>query len=261
MTSLTTTNKFRPTARFWILIGLLAASGVAMAFIVAFGLSESKAFTVVWTICVADVYLIASLAARHRWLRFAIWVGTAIVFVGGVIIAFIPQEEQYRETATSTAGSWEWERTPYGVFVETVYSLHVLVIVLVLLGFVSLGYRFVCHERVLWVIYILTFITALAAALLITFDLAVQPSADFYAGQVSLSILAFTGAAIVIIGALVQRKAGQAGPVQTVTQSSFPAGAGAIVVDHDELRALVRTIIAEELAKGAGSEGDAHGGE
>lgn len=75
----------RPGRGLWILIAILGASGVVMAFLTVLGSFDSFTGGMVWRILVADLYLIASLLAQHTWLRRAAWAGTALTFVFGIV--------------------------------------------------------------------------------------------------------------------------------------------------------------------------------
>ncbi|MFV0434213.1 MAG: hypothetical protein ACK5LO_09560 [Leucobacter sp.] len=260
---------------FWILIGLLAVSGVVMAFTVIFRLTESRAFDITWLIFVADVYLIASLAAKHRWLRLAIWAGTAVSFVYGLVLVFWPDQSYYVELPTTDSGdaSFGWERSPYGVMSDLNISLHIVIVTLLLLGFLSLGYRRVSRERILRGIYVFAYAAGLVAALLWAILTATDSEADLTMPALGVSILALTAAAIVIIAALVQRRdvpagvpgaavpgsaaPGSAAPGSAVPGSAVSATAERAVVDQtgiagfdpEQLRALVRGYVEEYLAE------------
>lgn len=227
-----TQSQFRSTG-FWALIVVLAATGVAMAMIVAFGLAESRAFYIVGYIFLADVYLIASLAAQHTWLRRTIWVGTPVVLAVSLLTVFWPERDYYVEPPNGVwSEDYEWVRTSYGVLSDVHGAMHLVLSTFVVLGFVSLAYQSVRSERVLNITYSITYVTAIAAALLTAFSIIVEPKVRLTPYQLGLGILALTAAAIVIIATLVQRKSpsavgGQAGHGLTAEHGAAGAGAGA----------------------------------
>lgn len=228
---------------FWVLVGVLAVSGVAMAFIVLFGLAESQAFSLTWRIFVADIYLIASLAAQHEWLKRTIWVGTAVSFVFGVLVVFWPDQDYYRNW---DADYEDLVRTPFGVMSDLGNALHIMLVALVLLGFISLGYRYLRGERVLRIIYVATFAAGLVAAGLWAVEAVARTWLDTPV-QLGLTILALTAAAIVIIAALVQRKAWKDRQAAVPDPARLAHGAAGVRIDDPELRALVRRYVDEYL--------------
>jgi hypothetical protein len=205
---------------FWLLLGLLALSGVSMAFIVIFGFFDSTAYSIVWRVFVADLYLIASFAAQHRWLRLTAWIGTGITFVIGLVNAFWQYTPYYRWAggrASYTVGDEGTGWSPWFGFEQDLEAAaHLLLVTVLVLGFVSLAHRWIVGERVLHGIYVFTFIAALTAALIGAMLILDSPFRWDIGGDAlgkvaaGISILALTGAAIVTIAAFVQRKAARA---------------------------------------------------
>ena len=228
---------------FWVLVGVLAASGVAMAFIVLFGLAESQAFSLTWRIFVADVYLIASLAAQHEWLKRTIWIGTAVSFLLGVLVTFWPDDDYYLDSSVDYENL---QRAPFGVLNDVDAATHIMLVALVVLGFLSLGYRYLRDERVLRIIYIATFVAGLAAAGTWAIEALAQSWLDTPV-QLGILILALTAAAIVIIAALVQRKAWKDREAAIPDRAALGSGAAGARLDDPELRALVRRYVDEYL--------------
>lgn len=232
---------------FWVLVGVLAASGVAMAFIVLFGLAESQAFSLTWRVFIADVFLIASLAAQHVWLRRAIWVGTAVTFLLGVLVTFWPDDAYYVEYDISSGlDSVQSQRTAFGLLNDLNTAAYIMLVALVVLGFLSLGYRYLHHERLLRLIYIATFVAGLAAASSWAIEAIAQSWLDSPV-QLGILILALTAAAIVIIAALVQRKAWKDREAATPDRAAPVSGLTTARLDDPELRALVRRYVDEYL--------------
>lgn len=249
---------------FWWLIALLAASGVAMAIIVVFGMFESVAYSIVWRVFVADLYLIASLAAQHRWLRLAAWAGTAVTFVLGMVSVFwryTPYWEWADGSKSHTVGDSSTGWSPWFGFEDDLeISGHVIVVTFLLLGFVSFAYRWISAERLLRGIYVFTFVAGFAASLLGVVQILDSPfrmNLGDWIGQLQagLVILALTAAAIVIIAAFVQRSASRS---RQRKQGAVAARAAAVdamgardatgsELSHDELRTLVRGYVDEYL--------------
>lgn len=267
----------RSRTGFWVLIGLLAASGVAMALIVVFGLFESIAYSIVWRVFVADLYLIASLAAQHAWLRWATWIATGVTFLLGVMNAFWRYTPYYRwaDGRTSyTVGDSSTGWSPWMGFNDDLEAAaHLIVVCFVVLGFVSLAHRWVAGERVLSLIYRCTFGLVLASAVLgsaLVLDTPHRWNLSSVLGRVEagIVILALTAAAIVIIGAFVQRRAalgraraagggiaspgGQFGSngEHELRDPAEPRGQnGMSTRSEEELRARVRSYVDEYLAQ------------
>ena len=273
----------RSRTGFWILIGLLAASGLAMAFIVVFGMFESIAYSLVWRVFVADLYLIAVLAAQHAWLRWAAWIGIAVTFVLGIVNAF----RQYARDQAWQAGEvdedivWGEPETgwdPWSGFSDDLeFACHQVLFFLIGLSIISFAYRWLRGERVLRGIYWFTF-GASAVAAVLGFALILDGPGRWEFGDgftdvfVAVLILALTAAAIVIIAGFVQRRTvlarereaalvgpaavpGAAMPPQPGTAAAEKATAqqGAPVrargLDDPELRVLVREVVEEVLAE------------
>lgn len=201
---------------FWVLIGLLAASGVAMAFIVVFGMFDSVAYSLVWRVFVADLYLIASLAAQHRWLRLTAWIATGVTFLLGMVNVFwrfTPYWEWTDGRSSFTVGDPRTGWSPWFGFEESLeYAAHLVLVGVVALGFVSLAYRWVAGERVLRAVYAFTFTAGLLSVLLgavLILDSPYRMGLDEWVGQLQagITILALTAAAIVTIAAFVLRRA------------------------------------------------------
>jgi hypothetical protein len=199
-----------------VLIGLLAASGVAMAFIVVFGMFDSVAYSLVWRVFVADLYLIASLAAQHRWLRLTAWIGTGVTFLLGMVNVFwrfTPYWQWADGRDYYTVGDPRTGWSPWFGFEESLeYAAHLVLVGVVVLGFVSLAYRWVAGERVLRAVYVFTFAAGLLSVLLgavLILDSPYRMGLDEWVGQLQagITILALTAAAIVTIAAFVLRRA------------------------------------------------------
>lgn len=268
---------------FWILIAVLAVSGLAMAFIALFGLFSGGAYSFVWRLFVADLYLIASLAAKHQWLRVSIWVAVGVTFVLGVTSRIVDytQGGGYDDFFNYT------EPTSFAVLLEDLeWSGHIIVGTLIALGFISFAYRWLAGEKVLRAIYFAAFGLAGAAALVSV--LAVLSwgrwglaMSDLDPLILSLWTLALTAGAIVIIGGVVQRKqiqaagaAGFAAPAGAVPPGAgsvpaelvggpaqggahaYPLPAGTVLAGQEaaELRALVRGYVDEYLAERAAAD-------
>lgn len=238
---------------FWVLIGILAVTGVAMAIIVAFGLTESKAFGLVGYLFLADFYLVVSLVARHKGLQRTIWVGTVLTFVLGVVLVFWPESDYYVNANDPNAGPDEWIRTPYGLWHDIAFASHTVLGTLLALGLISLAYKSIVGERTIRAIYFFMFGTGLIAAALWAGGLLWEDSDGLLPYQLSVTILALTAAAIVIIAAFVQRNAQLAEERRSVAEIAHGAhgmvGAGGGLENEEALRALVRQYVDEYLAE------------
>lgn len=257
-----TTAGDRGKVGFWILIGLLAASGVTMALIAVFGWFDSAAFDLVWRVFLADVYIICSFAAQHVWLRRTVWIGAGITFAAGIVNVFWRYTPFYRPFGWSENEVWGdpstgWDRWRH-IESDIEMACHLLLVCAIVLGFVSLAYRWIVAERVLKVIYWVTFITGAAAALMgaimmVGYYRFWRDDEGWSQTRLALFILALTGAAIVTIGGFVQRKAALAkAPEHAVGVSSLYEGVGVAAQrtgNPDELRALVRQYVDEYLAE------------
>lgn len=260
---------------FWVLIGVLGVSGISMAFIAVFGLFDSTAFSLVWRVFVADLYLIASLAAQHRWLRWTAWIGTAVTFLLGLVNVFWRYTPYYEwadgrtnYTVGDSGSGWSpW----FGFEGDLEASAHLILVGVILLGFVSLAYRWVAGERLLRAIYVFTFVSGLVSVLLGAVLILDSPfrwnlSSGWEQALAGFVILALTAMAIVIIAAFVQRNAARArvraaegaqaaaiadGLVPSAALSPAPSGSSvsAAGIADDELRVLVRTYVDEYLAE------------
>lgn len=241
----------RPRSRmgFWILIGILAVTGLAMAFLVIFGLAESKASGLVGFLFLADLYLVVSLVARHRWLRLTLWVGTAISFVFGVVTVFWPNRDYYVNSNNLGADPDEWKRTTFGVLNDTLYAVHTVLAVLLALGIVSLAYRWIVKSRPFTVVYFAMFVTAIIAAILWAVGFIVEGDDRLAPYQLGTSILALTAAAIVVIAAFVMRNT-QAAEERASSEAARGVAHPLGSPEHDAaLRALVREYVEEYLAE------------
>ena len=204
---------------FWILISVLAASGVAIALIVALGLFDSITYSLTWRVFVADLYLIASLAAQHTWLRRAVWIGAGVTFVLGIVNAawdYTPFSKWADGRTSITAGDPSTGWSPWFGFEDRLEGAgHFVVGGLVLLGFISFAYRWISASQMLRTIYYVTF--AVAGSVLVLGVLLILDSpwwldlgSAWSQLQMGLIILALTGAAIVIIAGVTQRNAARA---------------------------------------------------
>lgn len=243
----------RPRRGFWTLIGILAVTGLAMAVIVIFGLTETKAFGLVGFLFLADLYLVLSLIARHRWLRITLWFGTVITFVLGVVTVFWPEQEYYDQAWDSTVPFEEWTRTTYGLLVDSLYSLHTVFGTLLALGVISLAYRWIAKERLFRLVYVVMFVTAIVAAALWSVGIMLEGVDRLGPYQLGMSILALTAAAIVVIAAFVQRNARVAAERTSVAAeqavSAHTLGVPQNAEEAAALRALVREYVEEYLAE------------
>ena len=280
------------TRRIWFraLIGILALSGVVTALIVAFGAFDSVAFSLVWRVFVADLYLVAAFAAQHVWLRRAVWIGAAATFVLGVVNAFWPYTPYYewadgRNTYTVGDPSTGWSPW-FGFNDDLEFACNVIVIGLVALSFVSFAYRWIVEVRALRITYLATYICGLAFLIVTALRICDSPHRwnlgdDLGRTQAVLIILALTAAVIVCISAFVQRNAWRAAqrgaavvpadgaaPVAATTGVGVAAGAAALLpgtpaadassatarlpagLTEAELRALVRSYVDEYLREG-----------
>ena len=222
-------------AGFWVLVTILAVSGVATAFIAVFGLFESTAYSIVWRVFVADLYLIASFAAQHRWLRRASWIAIGMTLVLGLVHVFWQftpysrwADGRTRYTVGDPSTGWSpW----FGFEGDLEAAAHITVLGLLWLGFVSLAYRWVKEQRVIRTIYLLTFVTLLAAValgVLLILDSPHRWDIGWVWGQLEagIVILALTGTSIVLIGAFVQRRSSSMRtPLQSVGQRQ-PSSSG-----------------------------------
>ncbi|MFZ4842096.1 hypothetical protein [Mycetocola saprophilus] len=255
-------NKSRRRDIFWWLTGILAASGIAMAFIAASGVFDSVGYSLVWRVFIADLYLIASLAAQHVWLRRSIWVGTAATLAIGLIntlARYLPAGEPARYESRSD----RW----FGLEQNIEVAANVIIITLIVLGFISLAYRWLSDDSVLRGTYIATFCLGLLGMVLTVIDILDSPSRwgiSQHLGQIQsgVFILAFTGAAIVTIGGFFLRKSAlgrmrdesvraaafAAAQKLVPVPPSQPAAAG-VAAGEEELRALVRKYVDEYLAE------------
>lgn len=256
----------RSRTGFWILIGVLAVSGVSMAFIAIFGMFDTIAYSMVWRVFVADVYLIAALAAQHNWLRWCAWIGTGVTFLIGmanVFWEFTPADRwDDRFVYGDPSSGWNpW----WGIENDVEVAAHLALGTILLLGFISLAYRWIANERLLRLVYVFMFVMGILSVLLGVFLVLDTPhrwNAPSWLGQLNagLIILALTGAAIVIIAAFVQRKAVRARDAAAVATEShlspvdadvrFAApneAASAAGMSPEELRALVRQYVDEYL--------------
>ncbi|RLP81340.1 hypothetical protein D9V34_11975 [Mycetocola lacteus] len=226
----------RGRVAFWWLIGVLAASGVAMAFVVAFGEYDSIGFSVVWRVFVADLALIAALAAQHTWLRRTIWIGAGIGFVMGIVNALWAdpaRERWYTAEPDYQYGNPDTGWSPWDGLTQDIESaIHISVFGLVLLGFISLAYRWLRDEPVLRMIYFGTFGLGILSILLASIR-TVGTSERLHLGDgvnrfhTAIIILALTGAAIVIIAAFVQRRTILANDRRAGSNREAPPAAGA----------------------------------
>lgn len=254
----------------WILLGIMAVTGVTMAMIVVFGALDSVAYSVVWRILVADIYLIISFTAQHRWLRKTAWVGTAVTFLIGLIVVFGRYLAQSglagSDLYDTTYGNESWYAW-FGLGGRLESAAHILLGTVLAFSLLSLAYRWIARERPLRIIYIVTGATGILAALLTAIefvDYASYPSFGMSYGQLrsALAILALTGATIVIIAALVQRGSASRSALPSVAaatstvagvSASAPtpaqSAAGVRMVSEQELGELVRAAVAEELAR------------
>lgn len=239
----------RSRTGFWILIGILAATGLTMAFLVIFGLAESKASGLVGFLFLADLYLVVSLVARHRWLRLTLWAGTAISFVFGVVTVFWPNREYYVDANNLSAYPDEWKRTTFGVLNDTLYAVHTVLAVLLALGIVSLAYKWIVKSRPFFAVYLAMFVTAIIAAVLWAIGFIIEGDDRLGPYQLGTTILALTAAAIVVIAAFVMRN------TQAAEERAANAAGGAMPglpgdPTHDvALRTLVRQYVDEYLAE------------
>lgn len=237
-----------------------------MAFIAIFGMFDTIAYSMVWRVFVADVYLIAALAAQHNWLRWAAWIGTGITFIIGMVNVFwdlVPADRwsgsyEYGDPSTGWNPWWGFEQ-------DLEVAANLAVGTILLLGFISLAFRWIADERLLRSAYVFTFVTGILSVLLGVFlvlDTPYRWNAPSWFGQLNagLIILALTGAAIVIIAAFVQRKAArireeavqaappEVAPVDTEARFASPSqGASLAGMSPDELRVLVRQYVDEYL--------------
>lgn len=254
---------------FWILIGVLALSGVAIAVVVALGLFDSITYSLAWRVFVADLYLIASLAAHHTWLRRAVWIGAGITFVLGVVNVaweYTPYDEWADGRSSYTYGDPSTGWSPwFGFEADLEWAGHFIVGGLVLLGFISFAYRWLVNSRLLRTIYFATFGVALSVLVLGTvliLDSQARLNLDdaWQQLQMGLVILALTGAAIVIIAGATQRSAARAaersgqGTGPGATQLAYgpgtpglPESATLAHLTEEELRLLVRKHVDEYL--------------
>lgn len=239
-----TAPESRPRLGFWLLVGVLAISGIAMAVIVFLGLTESKAFGLAGFVFLADVYLIISLAARHTWLQRTIWVGTVLTFVLGVIVTFWPDDDYYAEDYDPNISFDEMHRSTYGVLSDVSYAAHTLLGTLLALGIISMAWRWIKHERVLRVIYYFMFIVGAGAGLFWAIGFVIRHTENLVPLQLGLTILALTAGAIVIIAGFVQRNAERSR--ELADRQGLPLEAGSARSD-EELRQLVRQYVEEYL--------------
>lgn len=221
-------NPPRSRFGFWLLIGILAVTGVALATTVLLGQTESRGFGLAGVLFLADLYLVLSLVARHSWLRRTIWVGTVVTFIFGAVLVFWPDQDYY------VNGNVPYEdlvRTQYGFLMDLNYALHTVVAALLALGILSLAYAWIAAERPIRVVYYAMYFTGLLAALLWAIGFIVPGSNGRSTIELGVTILALTAAAIVVIAAFVQRNS-----------QNHARG-------DEELRALVRQYVDEYLAE------------
>lgn len=249
--------------RFWVFIGLLCATGVTMAFIAAFGFNDSIAFDIVWRVFVVLLYIVISFASQHRWLRLSTWTAIGITFVLGLVtvfsssLPFIPQQQRSGDYiwGDPTTGWNPW----FGIEQDLEVAAHMICVGLLALGLLSLAYRWINEQPVLQGIYratsILTLFSVLIGAVLI---MDTRHRWNIFHQierlEAGIVILALTGAAVVVIGAFVQRRslhpessregisAGSAASAGSVSEKLQAAG-----WEEDELRALVRQYVDEYL--------------
>ncbi len=259
------TTKPKSKRPFWVLIGLLAVSGVVMAFIVMFGMFDSVAYSLVWRVFVADLYLIASLTAQHTWLRRAAWVATGLTFLLGAVNVFWRYTPYWqwadgRSSMTSGDPSTGWSPW-FGFEQDLEFAGHTVTIGLIVLSFISLAYRWVSNQRGLQGIYVFTFAAGLISivlGVLLTLSHPYRMPIDSWVSQLmgGMVILTLTGAAIVTIGAFVQRRASRVDERNSAvgSQESHPASGQApqslAALSPDELRTLVRGYVDEYLTEG-----------
>ena len=246
--------------RFWVFIGLLAATGVTLAFIATFGFNDSIAFDIVWRVFVVLLYIVISFAAQHLWLRLTTWTVIGITFVLGLAnvfpryLPFIPQWQssgEYRWGDLSTG--WNpW----FGIEQDLEVAAHMICVGLLGLGLLSLAYRWIMDQPVLQGIYwgtiVFTLISLLIGAVLIMdsrhrWNIFHQIERL----EAGIVILAMTGAVIIVIGAFVQRRSIRADSsrenIPVVDTGSAQEKLRAAGIDHDDIRALVRRYVDEYL--------------
>lgn len=259
-------TKVNSKVGFWVLVGLLAASGVTMAFIAVLGVFDSVASSLVWRIFVADLYLIASFAAQHVWLRRAIWTATSITFVLGIVHVFwrfTPYWEWADGRSSFTVGDSSTGWSPWFGFEGDLEAAgHIAAVGLIMLGFVSLAYRWVAGQRIIRGIYTFTFAAGILSTLLsivLILDSPHRMDLGSWLGELALgtAILALTGAAIVTISAFVQRRAARSEIHATAPtaleqrQANTGDAAPSTLADltTEQLRVLVRQHVDEYLSE------------
>lgn len=255
---------------FWVLIAILAVSGVLAALIVVFGAFDSIAYSIVWRVFVADLYLVASLAAQHTWLRRTAWIATGFTFVLGMVNVFWRFTPYYRWAdgrSSYTVGDPSTGWSPwYGFNEDLEAAAHLILVGVIMLGFVSLAYRWISEERLMRGIYVATFVATcvsvlLCAILIVDSGHRWNLSEDLGRVAAGAAILALTAAAIVTIAAFVQRRAAKSAvrdgrpvapnPAAAVLPQALdthvPGVPGSPAATDDELRSLVRGYVDEYL--------------
>lgn len=232
--------------RFWVLICLLAITGVTMAFIAAFGLNDSTAFEIVWRVFVALLYLVVSFVATHTWLRLTIWAAIGVTFILGLVSALWRYTPFHLDYSDYTYGDRSSGWSPWiNLHHDLESAAHVITLGLLSLGLLSLAHRWIREQPVIRGAYYFAFVTGVIALLLgagLMIDNRdrwdVFTALDRF--EAGLIILALTAAVIVVISAFVQwrgeRK--QAAPARAADLSHL---------EEDELRQLVHRYVDEYL--------------
>lgn len=253
-----------------IIIAVLAVSGVAGAVIAVFGLFDSIAYSLLWRIFVADLYLLASLTARHLWLQRAAWISIAVALLAGIVNAFWKITPDYRRaegstsyTVGDTASGWSpW----FGIVGDIEAAAHILTIALLVLCFLSNAYRWLSNNRVLRNVYVFNVAMVLCFALLAmgnAIDSSVRWNLFVNSGPLmtGIAILVVTGCAILSIAATVFRAGSKhtfdTAPLFESTQVSAAVAASKPVssagklagLNEAELRTLIREVVVEVLAE------------
>lgn len=238
--------------RFWVLIGLLAVTGVTMAFIAAFGLNDSTAFEIVWRVFVALLYLVVSFVATHTWLRLTIWASICVTFLLGLLSAFwryTPFYVSYSSTSGyrygDPASGWSpWMNLHYDVEA----AAHGITLGLLGLGLLSLAHRWIREQPVIRGVYYFTFgVSIIALVLGAGMMVDTRDRWDVFTGwdriEAGLIILALTAAVIVVISAFVQWRGERRNAVSApAAQRTDLSG-----LTEDELRQLVHRLVDERL--------------
>lgn len=248
----------KTVAKRTLLISLPLAGVVLAIAVLVGGTDTEQIMQTAGYIFLADIYIVASLAARHRWLRLTIWVTTAISLVVSLIWAWYPKgNHMYAEY---THQGEFIRKTLLGHFSSVNITLHLCVVTFVLIGFFSFAWRFIASNRGFRIVYITAVIFGIGSWVVFAIGENMHERTDFVKRlNVAVIIIAITCMAVVVVGAIVtatqRRVAVRNGQAGSITAAGASAATGLAqtegVVITPELEALITRIVDERITQRA----------